>query len=106
MRMLQKFFPGIGHAVLDVVNSSLSNGVVPQDWKHALVTPIPKGTRATEPSDTRPISILPAIMKLVERVVQKQLVSYLEENFLLSDAQHGYRKQRSTETALHVFTDQ
>ena len=80
--------------------------MVPLVWKHALVTPIPKGKVTAEPSDTRPISILPAIMKLVERVVQRQLSSYLEENFLLSDAQHGYRKQRSTETALHVITDQ
>ena len=106
VRMFQTFFPGVGHALLNVVNSSLTTGMVPREWKHALVTPIPKGKTSAKPSDTRPISILPAIMKLVERVVQEQLSTYLEENFLLSDAQHGYRKQRSTETALHVITDQ
>ena len=44
-------------------------------------------------------------MKIVERVVQAQLIAYLEDNCLLSDCQHGYRKYRSTETALHVITD-
>ena len=104
--MLQKFFAGVGYALLDVVNASLATGTVPRAWKHALVTPIPKGKVSVEPSDTRPISILPAIMKIVERVVQKQLTGYLEDNSLLSDAQHGYRKFHSTETALHTITDQ
>ena len=103
--MLQKFFLGAGHALLDVVNSSLASGLVPGAWKHALVTPIPKGKVAAEPSDTRPISILPAIMKVVERIVQRQLSGYLEQTSLIADAQHGYRKYRSTETALHVITD-
>ena len=106
VRMLQSFFQGLGYALLDVVNASLASGRVPREWKHALVTPIPKGKTCAEPSDTRPISILPAIMKLVERIVQKQLTDYLKENCLLSDAQHGYRKQCSTETALHVITDE
>ena len=44
-------------------------------------------------------------MKLVERIVQIQLSGYLEQHALQADAQHGYRKQRSTETALHVVTD-
>ena len=44
-------------------------------------------------------------MKVVERIVQRQLSGYLEQNSLLTDAQHGYRKHRSTETALHVITD-
>ena len=69
------------------------------------MTPIPKGRVSAEPSDTRPISILPAVTKIVERVVQRQLASYLEEHSLLSDAQHGYRKYHSTETALHAITD-
>ena len=68
--MLQKFFHGVSYALLDVVNFSLISGVVPRAWKHALVAPIPKGKVITEPSDTLLISILPAIMKLVERIVQ------------------------------------
>lgn len=105
IHLLQKFFFGLGFPLLDVINSSLISASVPAPWKHALVTPIPKGRTAAGPADTRPISILPAITKLVERIVQKQLSEYLENHRLISDAQHGYRKQHSTETALNVITD-
>ena len=52
VRMLHIFFPGLGHALLDAMNSSLVSACVPREWKHALVTPIPKGKVSTEPSDT------------------------------------------------------
>ena len=103
--LLQKYFFGTGLPLLDVVNSSLVTGSVPDAWKHALVTPIPKGKVTHGPADTRPISILPAILKLTECVVQHQLTEYLDQNKLLADSQHGYRKRHSTETALHAVTD-
>ena len=103
--MLQNYMTGLAHPLLHVVNASLSSGNVPAPWKHALITPLPKGKSVTSPKDTRPITILPAIMKLVEKIVQIQLTSYLERHELLSSAQHGYRKKHSTETALHVITD-
>ena len=105
--MAQRFFAGMGYALLDVVNSCLTTCEIPSGWKHALVTPIPKVGKASnnDPAGTRPISILPAAMKIVEKVVQSQLVDYLESADLLSGAQHGYRRGYSTETALHVITD-
>ena len=105
--MVQQFFRGIGHVMLNVINSCLTTCVIPSSWKHALVTPIPKGgrTNSRDPSSTRPISILPAVMKIVEKIVQNQLVQYMEASDLLSNAQHGYRKGYSTETALNVITD-
>lgn len=103
--MLQKFFAGFGDVLLDVLNSSLHTGIVPLRWKHALVTPIPKCKVVTSPADTRPISILPAMMKVVEKVVQIQLTEYFESHHLFSSRQHGYRKHHSTETALSVISD-
>ena len=103
--MFRRFFWGIGRVLLDVVNASLTTQQVPAAWKHALVTPIPKGKGPSDPANTRPISILPGVMKLVERVVQVQLTEHLESNRLLSSAQHGYRKGHSTETALTVITE-
>ena len=103
--LLQKYFFGVGSPLLEVVNSSLVTASVPQSWKHALVTPIPKSKVTSGPADTRPISILPAILKLTECVVQHQLSEYLDQHKLLADSQHGYRKRYSTETALHAVTD-
>ena len=104
--MLQKYVFGIGEVLLDVINSSLHTGHVPASWKQALVIPIPKGKSTKNPADTRPISILPGIMKLTEKIVQQQLTGYLESHHLLSHHQHGYRRLHSTATALNVITDQ
>ena len=105
VQMIQKFFNGIGHVLLNIVNSSLTKNEVPSSWKHAMITPLPKSTNATEPADHRPISILPAITKVIERIVQQQLISYFVDNHLFSPSQHGYRRAHSTETALSVLTE-
>ncbi|KAF0296825.1 RNA-directed DNA polymerase from mobile element jockey [Amphibalanus amphitrite] len=106
VKTIQTFFDGFGHIVLDLVNASLETGTVPASWKHATITPIPKGKLiSSDPSSTRPISMLPAITKITERAVQLQLAEYMERHHLLSETQHGYRKSHSCETALHVVTD-
>ena len=103
--MFRRFFDGLGRILLDIVNCSLEIGMVPATWKHALITAIPKSGDSAKPCNTRPISMLPAIMKICERVVQLQVVEYFNEHHLFTDAQHGYRRDRSTETALSVITD-
>ena len=50
--------------------------------------------------DYRPISVLPAPSKVIERLVYNQLVYYLECNGLLDNRQHGFRKDHSTATAI------
>ncbi len=53
----------------------------------------------------RPISILPILSKILEKIVSKQLTQFLEGNKLLSNSQHGFRPRLSTETALTTVTD-
>jgi hypothetical protein len=55
------------------------------------------------PQETRPINLLPSYEKIIEIIVHKQLSTYLEENNLLYNQQFGFRKARSTETALQVI---
>ena len=78
---------------------------LPDPWKYSLVHPIFKSGDATDPSNFRPISIVPVITKVVERVVQRQLQHYLSHNHLLSTSQHGFRPRHSTETALVSVSD-
>ena len=52
-----------------------------------------------ESGNYRPISILPTISKIMERILYNQLYNYLTEFGLLSDAQFGFRKSHSTATA-------
>ena len=105
VQMLQKFFYGVRPVLLNIVNHSLSHGEVPKSWKLAVITPLPKTVNASASSHYRPVSILPAITKIIERIVQQQLVQYFTDNCLFTSNQHGYRQSHSTETALAVVTE-
>ena len=64
-----------------------------------------KSGSLSETSNFRPISIVPAFPKVVEKVVQRQLYTYMAENHLFSSSQHGFRSHHSTETALLTVSD-
>ena len=92
----------IAPIVTDIVNKSLSCGVVPQCFKHALVKPLLKKANL-DPNCLRsyhPVSSLPLLSKLLERIVLKQFLQHLESNSLPEPFQSAYRKCHSTETAL------
>jgi len=80
----------------------LSTGVVPTCFKSAYITPLLKeaGLDSEDVKSYRPISNLPVLSKLLERVVARQLVDYLTTSGLLPDLQSAYRANHSTETAL------
>ncbi len=100
MKSIKVFYDGICHILLELVNQSLIKCEVPSRLKHAIIVPVPKGDKGT-----RPISILPPIMKIIEKAVQLQLIAFLEGHHILSASHHGYRKYHSCETALAEITD-
>ena len=71
----------------------------------AKVTPVHKGGSTNDNNNFRPISVLNACSKIIERAVHTQLIEHLENNKILSKNQFGYRKQRSTELATILLTD-
>jgi len=83
---------------------SFNSGVFPTSWKFANVTPVHKKGSKSEPSNYRPISILPVMSKVMEMVVNEQLREYLEVNQLLCPTQYGFRKNRSTVDVLSVLS--
>jgi hypothetical protein len=88
-----------------IINQSLHNGVFPQKLKIAKVIPIFKKEDPHLLNNYRPISLLPAISKVFEKVVHKQLQSYFSENNLFYHHQYGFREGFSTELALNEFVD-
>ena len=88
--------------VTDIVNKSLSCGVVPKCFKHALVKPLLKKANLNPNclSNYRPVSNLPFLSKMLECIVLKQFLQHLESHSLLEPFQSAYRKCHSTETAL------
>ena len=71
-----------------------------------MVIPIPKKGDSTQVDNYRPISLLPQLGKVLEKLVHNRLSSYIENNLLLNNNQHGFRKSRSTLDALYQLTVQ
>ena len=86
-------------------NKSIESGSFPEAWKTAVVAPIHKSGSRSEVSNYRPISLLGSISKLLERIINKRLTSFLESNNLLTKRQFGFRRGRSTEDAVTLTTD-
>ena len=73
----------------------------------AVVTPLYKNKGSTEEvNNYRGISVLPPIAKLFEKLLHKQISTYLNTNNILSNEQHGFRKNHSCESALHELLSQ
>lgn len=102
-RMLKMCVPHCLSPLTNIINSCLEAGTVPELWKKALITPIPKKTNPTI-ADLRPISILPATSKILEKIVKSQMVQYLEVNNILPKFQSGFRKGYGCSTALLRIT--
>lgn len=83
-----------------IINLSMSTGQFPEVWKSSLVCPIHKAGPKDDPSNYRPISLLPTFSKLLEKVVNQRLVGFLEQKNLLHHRQFGFRKGISTEDAV------
>ena len=88
-----------------IINLSLDTCTVPRIWKKAMIIPTFKSGSVSNPENYRPISVLPILSKVLEKVVHTQLMDYLESNKLISNFQFGYRSNRSTELATTLFLD-
>ena len=74
--------------------------------KLAKVFPIHKGGETTDPSNYRPISILPTISKSFEKHVNQHLIGYLNKHKLIHETQSGFRQKHSCQTALVKLAEQ
>ena len=91
--------------ICDIFNQSISQGKFPDDWKYARVTPLFKQGNRDDVNNYRPISVIPIVAKVFERIVYDQLYAYLEEHDILYKNQSGFRATHSTVTALLEATD-
>ena len=88
-----------------IINQMLNTGYFPDRLKIGKVKPIFKKGDNSNFSNYRPISLLPAISKIFERVIYDQLYSYFLENNLFYSSQYGFRPQHSTELASLELAD-
>ena len=104
-RILKDCLPCIVKPLCHIINLSLTEGKIPDDWKSARVSPIFKGGDAKDPLNYRPISILPVLSKVLEKLVFTQIYKYFDDNDLFTDVQFGFRPNFSTFLALLTITE-
>ena len=105
-RILKDSLPSTLTTITRIVNNSFVTNTFARAWKTAEVTPILKCGNPDVPNNYRPISLLPIVSKIAERLVHGQLMEHLIRNNKLAAHQSGNRKLHSTETALLYVTDQ
>ena len=91
--------------ISELCNLSISHSIFPNACKIAKLKPIFKKGKKTDPSNYRPISLLPIISKIIERIVHDQIYIFLSENSILYNYQSGFRKNHSTNLCLSFLTD-
>ena len=91
VRLLKEAAPIVTCSLTFIIYLSIFSGIVPdeQSWPKLTLIII-----------ERPISVLPVVSKLVERVLFNQVYGYLNDNNLLTESQSGFRPMFSTETSL------
>ena len=91
-----------------MVNQSFSEGIVPKSWKSAQIIPLLKKSSLDHnvASSYRPISDLPVLSKISERLIFNRVMSYLNNSNILPTHQSAYRHHHSTEMVVtKVYSD-
>ena len=105
--LTKQYLDALVPVITKIINTSLTTGIVPDCFKSALVKPLLKksGLDVNDLKNFRPVSNLPFLSKILEKVVLAQLESHLSRNNLREVCQSAYRQNHSTETLLLSVTD-
>ena len=104
-RLLNDAAIQITPVLTNLFNHSLLSSTFPSAWKSGKVVPLYKSGDRCNPSNYRPVTVLPTVSKILEKAVHTQVYRYLLQNKILSPRQFGFRPKLSTEVALTDFTD-
>ena len=88
-----------------IFNCSINTGIFPDEWKCSKVIPLFKHGERGDLNNYRPISIIPVVAKVFERIIFDQIYAFLTDSNLLCNSQSGFRCLHSTVTALLESTN-
>ena len=92
-------------SLCNIFNFSLATGVFPDSWKIARVAPFLKSGEQDDSSNYRPISVLPFLARLFEKLVYNQIYDFLIKNDLLFSNQSAFRLLHSVVSCLIASTN-
>ena len=95
----------VSPSLTHIFNESMRTGIFPSEWQLAKVSPIFRKGAKTDPNNYRPISVIPIVSKIFEKIIYNQLYAYLNNNNLLNNCQSGFWSLHSTLTALLEATN-
>ena len=104
-KLIQTIKLEISKSLTHIFNLTFQTGLIPDSVKIALVTPIYKANENFLFENYRPISVLTCFSKLLERLMYKRLISFINKQRILSKHQFGFRKNHSTDHAIIELTD-
>ena len=103
IKFLKPVVDQITSPIVHIINTSVDKDISPDSWKVARVCPIPKINNPVTVKDFQPISILPVLSKVHEKVTLSQLLNYIEKSAVYNPTQSVFRKGHSTTTLLLKF---
>ena len=89
------FYDGQIKPLTLLFDKSLNEGVIPDDWRKAIVSPIFKKGNKKDPSNYRPVSLTSVVCKLCEKLIRERLTVHMISNKICADAQYGFMSGRS-----------
>lgn len=95
----------IAEPLTHMANMSFSQGVFPNEMKKAMVSPLYKAKDPMSFSNYRPISLLSTFSKVLEKLMYKRLLDFLNKFKILNKFQFGFRNNHSTYMALIVLLE-
>lgn len=103
-KLLKMILPEIITPLCHIINLSFRTGYVPPEFKIAKVIPVFKAEDKHQFTNYRPISLLSTFSKLIEKIVAKQMVGFLNKNKILYNHQYGFRSGfNTTQPVVHFL---
>ena len=104
-KIFKATFTCIIHYLLILFNMCLTKAIFPAAFKIAVIKPILKSGDAQIKNNYRPISILPLLSKILEKLIYSRLVKHLKENDIIHINQYGFQKNKGTHMPLLILQD-
>ena len=93
--ILKKLASIIARPVAELFRRSFTEGRLPADWKLAIIKPLFKGGKKSEPGNYRPVSLASVLCKVMEKIVKSSIVDHFRACNMYARQQHGFQKNRS-----------